>query len=341
MTTTDFAKFLTRFFNDYLVMERGASPNTIRAYSNTFTLLLNYMAEIEQIHADRLSLNHLTKEVILRFLNWLQNSRKCGNATRNQRLAAIHSFFGYLQYEDTIRLAQWQDILSIKFKRKEKNSVNYLSVEGVKFLLQQIPTDSKAGRRNLSLIALLYDSGARVRELIDLTPSSLKMDKPYCITLHGKGSKKRIVPLQDEQVKLLLRYIEENSLNEPAFNRRPLFANNRGGKLTNSGVTYILNTYAHNARILNPDLIPEKISPHTLRHSKAMHLLQAGVNLVYIRDILGHVSIQTTEVYARADSKLKREALEAAYIDIIPTLASVPAWEKDAHLKNWLKSLTK
>jgi site-specific recombinase XerD len=341
MTTTDFAKFLTRFFNDYLVMERGASLNTIRAYSNTFTLLLNYMAEIERVQADRLSLNHLTKEVILCFLNWLQNSRQCGNATRNQRLAAIHSFFGFLQYEDTKRLAQWQDILSIKSKREEKNSVNYLSVEGVKFLLQQIPTDTKAGRRNLSLIALLYDSGARVQELIDLTPSSLKVDKPYCITLHGKGSKKRIVPLQDEQVKLLLRYIEENSLNEPAFNRRPLFANNRGGKLTNSGVTYILNLYAHNARMLNPDLIPEKISPHTLRHSKAMHLLQAGVNLVYIRDILGHVSIQTTEVYARADSKLKREALEAAYVDIIPALSSIPSWEKDAQLKTWLKNLAK
>ncbi|MDR0726294.1 MAG: site-specific integrase [Prevotellaceae bacterium] len=341
MTTTDFAKYLTKYFTEYLVAEKGASANTIKAYSNTFALLLTFMEEKEHVKADRLSCDHLTKEVILRFLDWLQNYRQCGNATRNQRLAAIHSFFAYLQYEDVKRLAQWHNILSIKIKRQEKKSVNYLSVEGVRFLLQQIPDGTKEGRRNLALIALLYDSGARVQELIDLTPSSLKLNKPYCITLFGKGSKKRIVPLQEEQVKLLQVYMEENRLNESAFNSRPLFANNRGGKLTNSGITYILNRYAHNARMLNPELIPDKISPHTLRHSKAMHLLQAGVNLVYIRDILGHVSIQTTEIYARADSRLKREALESAYVNVIPNLSSEGSWEKDAQLKTWLKNLAK
>jgi site-specific recombinase XerD len=299
------------------------------------------MEEKEHIKADRLSCGLLTKDVILRFLDWLQSSRQCGNATRNQRLAAIHSFFKYLQYEDPKRLAQWQNILSIKIKKMEKKSVNYLSVDGIHFLLQQIPADTKEGRRNLALIALLYDTGARVQELIDLTPSSLNLNKPCRVTLFGKGNKKRIVPLQEEQIKLLRLYMEEYRLNKPTFNQRPLFANNRGGKLTNSGITYILNIYAHNARILNPELIPDKISPHTLRHSKAMHLLQAGVNLVYIRDILGHVSIQTTEIYARVDSKLKREALEAAYVNVIPNLSIEGSWEKDDKLKSWLKNLTK
>lgn len=341
MTTTDFAKYLTKYFTEYLVLEKGASHNTIRAYSNTFTLLLVFMEEIEHIKADRLSCNHFTKEVILRFLDWLQNSRQCGNSTRNQRLAAVHSFFKYLQYEDPKQLALWQGILSIKVKRHIKKSVNYLSIDGLHFLLQQIPTDTKEGRRNLALIALLYDSGARVQELIDLTPASLRLDKPYCITLLGKGSKKRVVPLMEEQITLLRIYMEENRLNEPRFNQRPLFFNNRGDKLSNSGITYILNTYVHNARVLKPELIPDKISPHTLRHSKAMHLLQAGVNLVYIRDILGHVSIQTTEIYARADSKLKREALEAAYINVIPNFSDEGSWEKDSQLKKWLMDLTK
>jgi site-specific recombinase XerD len=341
MTTTDFAKYLTKYFTEYLVAEKGASNNTVRAYSNTFTLLLAFMEEIQGVKADRLSCDHFTKDIILRFLDWLQSSRQCGNATRNQRLAALHSFFRYLQYEDTKQLSRWQDILSIKVKRHPKKSVNYLSVDGIQFLLQQIPTDTREGRRNLTLIALLYDSGARVQEIIDLTPSSLRLDKPYCITLLGKGNKKRIVPLLEEQIKLLRIYMEENRLNEPIFNQRPLFFNNRGIKLTNSGVTYILNQYAHNARILKPELIPDKISPHTLRHSKAMHLLQAGVNLVYIRDILGHVSIQTTEIYARADSKLKREALEAAYVSVMPNLPSEGSWEKDAQLKTWLKNLAK
>jgi integrase/recombinase XerD len=340
MKTTDFAKYLTKFFSDYLVGERGASTNTIRSYSNTFTHLLAFMDEKEHIRADALLLDHLNRSVVLRFLDWLQTSKQCGNATRNQRLAALHSFFKYMQYEDVKRMGRWQEILSIKVKRQEKRSVNYLTVDALKFLLEQIPTGNRMGRRNLALITLMYGSGARVQEIIDLFPSSLRLEKPSCITLHGKGNKKRVVPLQDEQVALLQAYIKENSLDDPANNQRPLFANNRGGKLTNAGITYILNMYAEMARKLKPDLIP-RISPHSLRHSKAMHLLQAGVNLVYIRDVLGHVSIQSTEIYARADSKQKREALEAAYVNIIPNIGVQGSWEKDSRLKTWLRSLSK
>lgn len=341
-TTTDFAKYLTRFFTEYLVGERGASSHTIRSYSDTFTLVLTYMDKVRGKVADRLTLNHFNRETVLGFLDWLQKNRKCSNSTRNQRLAALHSFFRYMQYEDVKRLGQWQEILSIKVKRQQKRStVNYLTIDGIKFLLEQIPVKTKAGRRNLALLALLYDSGARVHELIGLTPSSLHLIKPYYVTLLGKGNKKRIVPLQDEQVDLLVSYIKENRLDSLAYNQRPLFANNRGEKLTNSGVAYILNLYAKNARIRKPDLIPEKISPHILRHSKAMHLLQSGVNLVYIRDILGHVSIQTTEVYARSDSKQKREALQAAYVNIIPDQVNEGIWEKDSKLREWLKNFTK
>lgn len=340
METTDFAKYLTRFFTEYLVGERGASIHTIRSYSNTFSNLLAFMDEQVNIRADNLTLGHFNRNIVLRFLDWLQTSKHCANATRNQRLAALHSFFRYMQYEDVKRMGLWQEILSIKVKRQEKRSVNYLTVEAIKLVLEQIPTSNRIGRRNLALIALMYDSGARVQEIIDLSPSSLRLDKPSHITLHGKGNKKRIVPLQDEQVTLLQAYMKENSLDIYANNQRPLFVNNRGGRLTNAGITYILNTYAAMARMLNPELIP-RISPHTLRHSKAMHLLQAGVNLVYIRDMLGHVSIQTTEIYARADSKQKRNALESAYIDIIPNIGSLGSWEKDAKLKSWLKSLMK
>jgi len=340
METTDFAKYLTKFFSDYLVGERGASSHTIRSYSNTFTHLLAFMDEIEHVNADSLWLDHFDRNSVLRFLDWLQTSRQCSNATRNQRLAALHSFFKYMQYEDVKRMARWQEILSIKVKRHERKSVHYLTVEGIKLLLEQIPTGDPTGRRNLALISLMYDSGARVQEIINLSPSSLRMAKPACLTLFGKGNKKRIVPLQDNQVILLQGYMRENSLDVHANNQRPLFANNRGGRLTNAGITYILNLYAEMARKINPDLIPQ-ISPHTLRHSKAMHLLQAGVNLVYIRDMLGHVSIQTTEIYARADSKQKREALEAAYIDIIPNTGEHGLWNKNSSLKTWLKNLSK
>lgn len=337
----DFARYLTAFFIEYLSGERGVSQHTIRSYSNTFTLFLNYMDDVNHIKAEKFNTEHFTKQSVLRFLEWLQNERKCENATRNQRLAAIHAFCKYMQYEDVIHLEQWQNILSIKIKKTERRSVNCLTVEGIKSLLEHIPRTTKTGRRNLAMIALLYDSGARVQELIDLTPADVHMTKPFYVTLFGKGQKNRLVPLSDQQMNLLKEYMTENGLDKPSRNLRPLFSNNRGGKLTNAGITYILNHYANNVRVSNPKMIPDKISPHSLRHSKAMHLLQAGVNLVYIRDILGHVSIQTTEIYARADSKQKREALEAAYMDVIPVSRDERSWEKDSELKAWLKNLCK
>jgi len=299
------------------------------------------MDEIKNIAADRLVLNDFNRTVILDFLDWLQMEKQNSNATRNSRLAAIHAFFRYLQYEDTTRIAAWQEILSIKAKRQERNSFSHLSIDGIKFLLEQIPAKTKEGRRNLAMLSLLYDSGARAQELINLTPSDLFLNRPYHVILFGKGQKKRVVPLQENQIKLLVAYIQEIRLNEVANNKRPLFSNNRGGKLTNSGLAYIIRQYANIARALKPELIPDKISPHTFRHSKAMHLLQAGVNLVYIRDLMGHVSIQTTEIYARADSKQKREALEKAYVDVIPVNSENGCWERDSNLKTWLKNFGK
>jgi len=150
-----------------------------------------------------------------------------------------------------------------------------------------------------------------------------------------------VVPLIEEQIVLLKRYMEEYHLFDQYKLKHPLFFNSRHEKLTRSGVTYILKTYATMARQINPGLIPEKISCHSLRHSKAMHLLQSGVNLVYIRDLLGHVSTQTTDVYARADSKQKREALEKAYVNLVPEKAKESEWEKNQNLLNWLKSLNR
>ena len=338
----DFAKYLTGFFTEYLSGERGASHNTIRSYGNTFTSFLDFMEDVKSVKPEQLSIEHITRDNVLSFLQWIQEVKQCSTSTRNQRLAAIHAFCKYLQYEDVIHLGQWQSILSVKSKRSEKLSVNHLDADGIKLLLAQIPTNTREGRRDLALIALLYDSGARVQELIDLTPSDIHPVKPCYVTLFGKGRKKRLVPLQEQLMALLKNYMAENDLLKPSRNQRSLFTNNRGGKLSNAGITFILMRYVKSAHTVNPDLIPERISPHCLRHSKAMHLLQAGVNLVYIRDILGHVSIQTTEVYARADSKQKREALEAAYIEVIPQAeGTVRSWEKDSKLKAWLKGLGK
>jgi site-specific recombinase XerD len=188
-------------------------------------------------------------------------------------------------------------------------------------------------------LPLMYDSGARVQEIIDLKPSMVRLEPPCTVKLIGKGRKARIVPLLEEQVRHLKIYMEENKLLEPHANEYPLFMNRKREKLTRMGIGYILEKYIAVARQKNPALFPDKISCHSLRHSSAMHMLQAGVNLVYIRDILGHSSIQVTEIYARADSKQKREAIEKAYANVTPT--ETPSWHQNNDLLQWLKDFNK
>jgi len=336
MQPTDFSKRLTDFLTGYLPGERGASNNTIASYRDTFILFLTFLKERKGISAEKLTLCQITKEIVVEFLSWLERERCCCAATRNVRLAALHSFFKYLQYQNPENLAEWQRILSIPVKRTEKPAISYLSVEGIRILLEGPDQSTRNGRRDLALLSLLYDSGARVQEIIDLTPSMVRLDPPCTVKLIGKGNKARIVPLLEQQVRFLKIYMTEHKLLEPFANMYPLFCNSRKEKLTRAGVNYILAKYANQARVKEPSLIPERLSCHGMRHSKAMHLLQSGVNLVYIRDILGHSSVQVTEIYARTDSHQKREAIEKAYSDVSPK--QVPPWLTNDNLLSWLKS---
>ncbi|HHY76874.1 MAG TPA: tyrosine-type recombinase/integrase [Firmicutes bacterium] len=339
MKTTDFSKYLTEFFSVYLPGEKGASTNTIASYRDTFVLFLLFNKDKRNISAEKLQLKLITKNSVVEFLNWLESERGCTPATRNVRLAAIHSFFRYVQYQNPENMQEWQRILSIPVKRAEKPVINYLTVDGIKVLLAEPNQLTHTGRRDLALLSLMYSSGARVQEIIDLTPSMVRLDPPCIVKLVGKGNKARIVPLMEEQVEHLRIYMEENHLTEPYANQYPLFSNSRKEKLTRAGITYILKKYASQARVKYPHLIPDNLSCHCLRHSIAMHMLQSGVNLVYIRDILGHTSVQVTEIYAKTDSKQKREAIEKAYHDITPK--ALPSWQTNGDLLDWLKGFNR
>ncbi len=336
MKPTDFSRHVSGFMSRYLPDELGASINTIESYRDMFLLLITFMQSVKKTNINKLSLNMITKTIILEFLDWLKSERGCCDSTRNQRLAAIHSFYTYVQTESLENMYECQKILAIKFKKTSKDTVNYLSTDGVKLLLRQPDIRSHKGRRDLVLLSTIYDSGARVQEAIDMTPSAFRFEKPVTLKIIGKGNKARIVPIMDAQIETLKYYLREIKLDAPGANQYPLFHNSKKEKLTRSGINYIVKKYADLARAENPAIIPVKLSPHSLRHSKAMHLLQAGVNIVYIRDILGHVSIQTTEVYARADSRQKRAAIEKAYINLNP--GEEPKWSKDDNLLTWLKA---
>ncbi len=339
MKPTDFAYYLTAFLSKHLPGTLGLSPNTIMSYRDTFHLLLEFYSGHKKRSADKLTLGELNKLMIEEFLEWLEKIRHCKTSTRNVRLAAIHAFCRYLQIEFPDYIYSAQQILAIPIKKTKNVTVEYMTLDAMKYLLGRPASKTKGGRRDLILLSLLYDSGARVQEIADLKVSDVRTTEPATVKLTGKGNKSRIVPLMKPMAQLLKQYLAENAWTEPHTRDYPLFQNRSKGKLTREGIAYIVKKYAAEARTTAPELFPDKLSPHCFRHSKAIHLLQSGVNLIYIRDFLGHVDIQTTEIYARIDGEMKRKALEKSANQTVTD--KLPEWQNNAGLMNWLKSLGK
>lgn len=336
MKPTDFAKHLTEFLSVYLRIQKNVSKNTIYSYRDTFKLLIKYCQEKESIPAEKITMNILSSKLIGSFLEWLEDERKCSISSRNQRLAAIHSFFRYVQFEEPSGLFHFQKIIAIPIKKAKKTLVEHLTPEAMKLLLEQPDKHTPKGRRDLTLMSILYDTGARVQELIDIRVCDIILENPAVIVLTGKGNKSRRVPIMKNSVLLLQNYLMENNLNKPWKNDYPLFTNNQNNKLTKEGVAYIVAKYVKSA-IKTSTIVPPRVKVHMFRHSKAMHLLQAGVNLIYIRDFLGHVDLKTTEIYARTDTETKRKAIENVYPDLIDS--NLPDWSKDQPLISWLSEL--
>ncbi len=334
---TDFAEHLSKYLGIYLPGQAGVSINTIRSYRDTFSLFLRYCQNERNQALEKLTLKHIDCNLIEQFLCWLENERSCCTSTRNNRLAAIQAFYRYLQIETPHLIAQCQQILAIPYKKTHKKVMSYLTLDEIQILLTQPDTSTTHGRRDLTLLSLLYDTGARVQELVDLKIEDIRLSEPTVIRLTGKGNKSRLVPIMSPTEKLLRQYLAERDSKYTECGEQPLFVNRSGKKFTRAGIAYILNKYIAKA---NTGFSSKKISPHCLRHSKAMHLLQSGVNLVYIRDLLGHTDVSTTEIYARADEKLKRKALEEAYPSPTP-ISEIASWQMDYDLLSWLKDLGK
>lgn len=337
---SDFAKHLSSFLTRYLPGTLNVSKNTISSYRDTYKLFLLFWQEDRKIRPEHLRLDMITRESVLCFLDWLEKSRGCCISTRNQRLAAIHSFIRYVQLESPENLFELQKVLAIPIKKSPRPDIKFLTLKETEILLTQPDIPSKVGRRNLVLLALMYDSGARVQEIIDLTYQDVRLDAPSVVILRGKGNKSRSVPLMKNTTSLLKEYIaEQKSGYTPSLNDTPLFLNQQKQKLTRKGVAYILNKHAESACMNSEFQRKEKITCHVLRHSRAAHMLQAGIPLVYIRDFLGHTSVKSTEIYARLNDEIKRKAIEEAYIDL--NIQDFPSWQEDSKLMDWLTDLCK
>jgi integrase/recombinase XerD len=335
MRPTDFAHRLSGFLTQYLSAQRDLSPNTIKAYRDAFVLLLRYCHEGRRLSVERLTLEQFDADLIVDFLARLERERGCSGQTRNHRLSAVHAFFRYVQIEQPERILQCQRILAIPLRRIAPGDPAYLPVESLAAILKQPALATRQGRRDAVLFSVLYDTGARVQELIDLSVRDIRLSTPAQVRLLGKGRNVRIVPLMPSTTALLRDHLHECGLAGPDRAEAPRFVNRRGGRLTRWGIRYLLAKYTKSARASEPSL-PTRITPHTLRHSKAMHLLQCGNPPVVIRDILGHADIQSTQIYAKADLDMKRRALQKA-ADVTPPL-TLPSWHNDGLLP-WLRSL--
>lgn len=335
MKTTKFASLVNKFLTEYLTSTRNVSPNTILSYRDTIVLLITFISEKHAIRPERLEMGQLSPEIIKEFLEWLEENRKCSISTRNQRLAGIHSFFRYAGGIQPEYLFQTQQILSIPVKKTSQKVVKYLDASQVKELLAEPDNTKRKGRRDLALLCLMYDSGCRVQELADVKVRDIRMTTPPQITLTGKGRKTRTVPIMVETVGIIKNYINENGLNAHGKQDTPLFFNCKGDKLTRQGITYVLQKYT-------TDIGFENITPHVVRHSKAMHLTEADINPIYIRDFLGHTDLKVTQIYSKTSVEMKRKALEKLTLEIslVPKDATEPKdWNSDKNLIDWLNSL--
>lgn len=338
MKQTKFAHFLNKYFTVYLPSVSGNTPRTIDSYRYAFIHLLTYF-ETCGIRADEIELTDFTVVSVSEFLAWLEAVKHNSVATRNHRQAAINSFIRYVMYEMPEYIIEYQRILSIPVKKTEIKTISYLKTDGVKLFFDQINCKTRSGLRDYTMLAIMYSTGVRVSEVIQLQVKDVSLFEPSTLLIHGKGQKSRYVPILKNVKGILGEYIIAYHLNEEKHQQDWLFKSHMNKQFTRQGVNYIVKKYADMARAINPVLIPRDLSPHKLRHTTAMELVDSGVDLIYIRDLLGHVSVKTTEVYAKAQSARTREVIEAVSKDLVGKEEA--KWDNDIHLKDWLKNFNR
>jgi integrase/recombinase XerD len=320
-------RWLSKFFTGHLAGELAASPKTISSYRDAMKLLLTWFKDAERIPPDKLRLADIDRPRVLRFLDWLEAERNCSPATRNQRLAVIKSFCRYTAVEQPDHLDQVTQVLAIRQKKTPAPQLEHLTGDEVKMLLAEPGTASARAVRD------------RVQELCDLDVADIRRASPMTVVIRGKGSKIRYVPVMDPTAQLVAGYLDHRDRHPGVgADADPLFTGPNHSRLTRSGVAKLLARHVRAVRVRDPGWAPGRpVTPHTLRRTRAMHLIQAGVNLIYIRDLLGHADVSTTELYARADAETKRKAIENAYEPLTPD--ALPDWTSDSSLISWLDSL--
>jgi len=327
---------ISDFFSNYLPKLRAMSPHTVQSYRDSFVLLLRFVAARRQRPVSNLDVADIGAEEVIAFLNYLEQERANIVATRNVRLAAVHAFFRYLPGQNPDLLEHSQRILAIPFKRTRTRPVEYLEYEEIEAVLSAIDRSTPDGRRDYALLATMFNTGARVSEIIGIRAGDLQLLRPCHVRLFGKGRKERLCPLLPQTAQVLRDFCFEKQISSRSDS--PVFLNHREGSLTRFGVRYILAKHLARAKTVTASLNAKRLHPHSMRHSAAVHLLKAGVDLSTISHWLGHASLNTTNRYAAIDLEMKRKALAQA-----KPLGShgkrVTRWRTDTTILEWLEHL--
>ena len=299
------APLLERYFTQRLLHQRRASPNTIAAYRDAFRLLLRFIKDQRGRAPSQVALADLDADLVVAFLTYLEKDRSNTIRSRNARLAAVHSFFHFLAYEEPGHAASIQRVLAIPHKRAERKLVEFLGRDEIEAVLQAPDRSTPLGRRDYTLLLLAIQTGLRVSELTQLCWQDVHLDSGAHLRSHGKGRKDRTTPLT-AQTRAALR-LRQRELSPPPS--APVFSSRRGGAMSRDAVERLVTKYVALASATCPSLKKKRVSPHILRHTSAMQLLAAGVDRTVLALWLGHESIETTEIYVHADLTIKERAI--------------------------------
>lgn len=329
------ADFMKPFFSHYLPVQRGLSINTIASYRDAIKLLLCYVADYLKKSVDALDVEDITEVVVLGFLDHVQQQRGCSPQTRNARLAAIRGLFAFIGREQPDWLAQCCQIRAIPLKRTGQVSVDYLEEAELQALMDAVDLNARTGVRDRALLLLLYNTGARVSEIVGLDLNHLRLNGSAQVELRGKGNKHRACPLWPETVAALKDHLRQRLPKQPET--RTLFLNANGAPITRFGIRHIIGKYAAIAANQCPSLKTKTVTPHTLRHTTAMHLLRSGNDVNMVSYWLGHADINTTHIYLEIDMEMKRKMIEKADA---PAIHDKAPWY-EAGILEWLNELGK
>jgi integrase/recombinase XerD len=322
--------WLRRFLLEHLISERNLSHNTRSSYRDTLVLLLQFMHAHYKRPPDSFRIEDVSPQTLRLFLAYIESARSCSVATRNQRLAAIHSLARFIGLRSPEHLAWSTEVHAIPFKKTAEPNIGYLEKADMDAILRLFNRKTTLGYRNYALLLFLYNTGARADETAQVRVADLSLGTSPSVRIHGKGNKIRICPLWPQTAAIIKLLIARRADDDC------LFQNTRGGSLTRFGIYRLVQNAGLRASPSRPTLRSRRISPHIIRHTTAVHLLRAGVDINTIRAWLGHVSIDTTNIYAEVDLEMKAKAL--AHCEIEAKTSTKP-WRSDTTLMAFLKTL--